>query len=719
MLLIDYAALGALVLSIGAWFATALRVRLPLVAVSALLAIAFATQGVIIGRWQLVVALLLGTMLLLAAAVALWRKRGAAPRRPWVSGILLTVLLLLALLLPWLHPAPPLPVPDGPYAVGVRDFALADEARLGVLAAGDDEARTLLLRVWYPAADTDGHVRRPYFTAAEAETTAVDTGALIGMPFYFTYLGLVQTNSYVDAPLIDGAGPLPVVIYSHGYTSFAGQNTALMETLASHGYLVFSVQHSHDSASAVLPDGRVIAMDPALVASFSERAADQAENGVSEVMVQAFTGVSYAERRTGHIANRESMRAEGERIATLSAPVWLEDRRFVLDALAAGAVPAQVRDLVQAGDFERTGQMGMSFGGSTTGGFCLSDRRCAAGVNLDGGDYHTPMGTQQPVPFLMFYSDIDRVLEQFGAQPGTRGHGFNDFFYERHELIGLNPDITRLRVRDVMHLGVSDFTLFLRNPLRGLLLGPIDADAMIAIQNDFVLAFFDRYLRGRDSGFPAAQFAQHDRWVEPDSVDGLREWWLAEHPEDRTVQVLFETDFGEVEMAIYPERAPVSAQNFLRYVEAGHYDGASFYRSTRKAGTSSITVLQGGLLAETMAGDGSDYAEPVRPLPPIPHETTTETGIPNERGTLAYARLDPGTAGSEIFFNLEDNPVLDHGVTAEGRDGYGYATFGRVLRGMRVLEAIAAEPTDGQAGMERLRGQILREPVIIRRASLR
>ncbi|MEM8767519.1 MAG: hypothetical protein AAGE43_08760, partial [Pseudomonadota bacterium] len=534
MLLVDYAALGALVVSIWIWLAPGLRLRLPLMAVSALLAMAFATQGILSGRWQLVVALLLGVILLLAALMALLRGRPAAPRRPWISGALLSLFLLLALLLPWLHPAPPLPAPDGPYAVGVRDFALEDDARPGVFAASEDEPRTLLVRVWYPAASTDGYQTRPYFTAKEAETTAVDTGALLGLPFYFTYLELVQTNSYVDAPLIDVSEPLPVVIYSHGYTSFAGQNTALMETLASHGYLVFSVQHSYDSASAVLPDGRVIPMDPELVASFAERA----EEGVSEVMAQAFGGASYAARRAGHIANREAMRAEGERIATLSAPVWLEDRRFVLDALAAREVPDSVLELVRAGDFDETGQMGMSFGGSTTGGFCLADRRCAAGINLDGGDYHTPMGTQQPVPFLMFYSDIDRVLEQFGAEPGTRGFGFNDFFYERHELAGLNPDITRLRVRNVMHLGVSDFTLFLRNPLRGLLLGSIDADAMIAIQNDFVLAFFDRYLRGRDSGFPETQFAQYEGWVEPDSASGVRDWWLAEHPRERTVQVL-------------------------------------------------------------------------------------------------------------------------------------------------------------------------------------
>ncbi|MEM7218000.1 MAG: peptidylprolyl isomerase [Pseudomonadota bacterium] len=182
-------------------------------------------------------------------------------------------------------------------------------------------------------------------------------------------------------------------------------------------------------------------------------------------------------------------------------------------------------------------------------------------------------------------------------------------------------------------------------------------------------------------------------------------------------RVLLETERGEIEIEIYPTRAPQSAMNFLAYVEQGHYEGATLYRVTRRGvGGSSISVVQGGLLAETMAGDGSEYEEPDRPLPPIEHEPTTLTGIPNERGTIAYARLAPGTAGSEFFFNIEDNRVLDTGEGGPERDGFGYATFGRVLRGMDVLEAIQALPADGAAGIEMLRGQILREPVTIHSA---
>ena len=198
-------------------------------------------------------------------------------------------------------------------------------------------------------------------------------------------------------------------------------------------------------------------------------------------------------------------------------------------------------------------------------------------------------------------------------------------------------------------------------------------------------------------------------------MEPLRAWWLDAHPEDETVLVRFETSLGDVDVALYPDRAPVSAANFLAYVDAGHYENASFYRSVQPAGPHGYRVIQGGLLYSAMAGDGSEYAEPERLLPPIAHETTPDTGILNERGTLAYARLAPGSAGSEIFFNLADNASLDTGAGVPGRDDQGYATFGRVLRGIRFLEAVQTLPTDGETEMENLRGQILSEPVRIHR----
>src|SRR5690606_37753809 len=147
-----------------------------------------------------------------------------------------------------LFPVNPLPKPSGQYAVGVRAFEISDASRLGVFLAKPDEPRRLLVRVWYPAQDVSGLKPAPYFTEAETTSTARSLGGMVGFPEFFTYVSHVTTNSYPDAPLLEGATNLPTVFYSHGYTSFLQQNTVLMEELASHGYVVFSVQHTYDSS---------------------------------------------------------------------------------------------------------------------------------------------------------------------------------------------------------------------------------------------------------------------------------------------------------------------------------------------------------------------------------------------------------------------------------------------------------------------------------------
>ncbi len=720
MLLVDLIALAGVLVGVAAWWQRQSARWQQWLIPAAVVGLVAAVAGVLDSRWQLVPLGLISLVLLSSGLVRRYRAGRKYVGLPWLTGSLLTVGGLAAAFLLYLYPVTDLPAPSGPHAVGVTNFLLTDESRPGLLAAAADEPRRLLVRAWYPAGAVDGMSARPYFTDAEAQTTATGLGLLAGAPYYFGYLKHVRTNSYEDAPLIRAQEKLPVIFYSHGYTSFAGQNTVLMEALASHGYIVYAIQHTYDSSPVLFPDGSVAPMDQTLVAEIQAEQAGESNDGFAE----AFIAPGLDERYQGFIANQRKSVAEGSRIATVSADIWLQDRRFVHDALEAGNVPEGVAVLAAAGDLSRTGEMGMSFGGSTSGAVCMTDSRCVAGVNLDGGDYHLqPWLKNMPVPFLMFYSDYVRLYESLlaeqgaeqGAGQGGEARGFNDFSYERPELAGLRDDVVRLTVKDVLHLGISDFNLFMRNPIRAAMLGLIDGTLIVQIQNDFVRAFFDTHLRGLDAGFPDEQFEMHAAAVERDSVADVRAWWLAAHPEDETVLIRFETSLGDVEVALYPARAPVSVANFLAYVDAGHYENASFYRSLEPAGPYGYGVVQGGLLQAAMVGDGAEYAEPERLLPPIAHETTDQTGIPNERGTLAYARLAPGSAGSEFFFNLTDNAVLDTGAEVPGRDGQGYATFGRVLKGMRVLETIQTLPTDGPTDMERLRGQILRAPVRIHR----
>jgi peptidyl-prolyl cis-trans isomerase A (cyclophilin A) len=166
-------------------------------------------------------------------------------------------------------------------------------------------------------------------------------------------------------------------------------------------------------------------------------------------------------------------------------------------------------------------------------------------------------------------------------------------------------------------------------------------------------------------------------------------------------RVVMTTGLGDIEIEVYPDRAPITAGNFLAYVDKGLWKGASFYRVVRPDNdrTPAITVIQGGLARD----DG--------PLPPIVHETTAKTGLRHTDGVLSMARGAPGTAASEFFISVGDNPSLDFGG-ARNPDGQGFATFGKVVRGMDVVRKIGAL-RDPVAKTEFMPGQELAHPVAI------
>jgi len=166
-------------------------------------------------------------------------------------------------------------------------------------------------------------------------------------------------------------------------------------------------------------------------------------------------------------------------------------------------------------------------------------------------------------------------------------------------------------------------------------------------------------------------------------------------------RVTLETGAGTIVVELEPERAPVTTANFLRYVDERLFGGATFYRVVREDNQPDnpvkIGVIQGGL----------GFDDGPRPLPEIEHETTAKSGLRHLDGTLSMARATPGTASSEIFICVGDQPELDFGGR-RNPDGQGFAAFGRVVEGMDVVRAIQRLPADGQ---------MLREPVPITRVA--
>jgi peptidyl-prolyl cis-trans isomerase A (cyclophilin A) len=146
--------------------------------------------------------------------------------------------------------------------------------------------------------------------------------------------------------------------------------------------------------------------------------------------------------------------------------------------------------------------------------------------------------------------------------------------------------------------------------------------------------------------------------------------------------IIIQTSAGDIEVKLYPDKAPLTVKAFLSYVDSGFYENSSFYRVLSKdnqpMGSSAAELIQGGLYKTDKNRDH---------LPGIPHEPTSKTGIKHEHGTISLARLEPGTATTEFFICIGDNPGFNEGGKSNP-DKMGYAAFGKVVKGLDVVMRI-------------------------------
>lgn len=157
--------------------------------------------------------------------------------------------------------------------------------------------------------------------------------------------------------------------------------------------------------------------------------------------------------------------------------------------------------------------------------------------------------------------------------------------------------------------------------------------------------------------------------------------------ESEPIKCIINTEIGEISLELYPDKAPITVANFLRYVEAKKFDKTTFFRVTTPENEAEreikIEVIQGGVSSRE-----NSFA-------PIPLETTQQTGLNHEDGTISMARSEPDTATGSFFICIGDQPSLDF----EGKrnpDGQGFAAFGKVISGMEVVKKIQHMDNKGQ-----------------------
>lgn len=319
-------------------------------------------------RIQMIPLYILAALVLVSRFPAILGHEGTV-RRGWgvlVNGLSALALILCIVLAGWLLPVVELPTPTGPYAVGIVDRELVDEAR----------GRRLMVSIWYPA--TEGGTPAPLTRHPDEVTTAL--GNLSSLPgVLFQHLRYFTLAASERVPLLTDGVPFPVLVFSHGMVGLRLQSSPMLQELASWGYVVVALDHTDAAAVTVFPSGEARFYN---LESFGITAAD----------------------------GEPDKPLMDERVF----PVWVADQRFVYDALETWAL----NDPLLAGklDLTRIGSFGHSFGGATALEVCRVDTRCRAAVNLDGGLYGGIVTEAAASPLLLMSSASSSQLPSAMAE---------------------------------------------------------------------------------------------------------------------------------------------------------------------------------------------------------------------------------------------------------------------------------------------------------------
>jgi predicted dienelactone hydrolase len=396
-------------------------------------------------RWQMVPLYILAPALAVVALASL--RRAWDPR----AAVALPILALVgvATALPALLPIPAIPDPDGPHRVGTRTFELIDTSRRE-LYSEKDEPRRFVVQVWYPAARGTAVGRVPWLR--HAKTVAPAIASLLKLPsFFLDHLALAKIPATDDAGIDRTGGPLPLLLFSHGWEGFAAQNTGQFLQLASHGYVVAALQHPYGAVATVFADGSVAPYNDAILPE--------------------------------DVPNDPAWEVAGP----VAADQWVGDLRFALDFMAARNAEA-AGPFSAALDLGRVGVFGHSFGGGASIQFAAKEPRCRAvfaedpflrGVASDVLDG----GLAQPSLFLF--------SEQYTADAASPNNAL--FARFRPHATG---SLGTFFIRGTGHFDFSDLPRL--SPLAHQLglKGPIRAARMAAILDDYLASFFGATLQG-------------------------------------------------------------------------------------------------------------------------------------------------------------------------------------------------------------------------------
>jgi dienelactone hydrolase len=293
--------------------------------------------------------------------------------------------------------------------------------------------------------------------------------------FWYAHLNRVRTNSY-DAGISPAMDPYPVVIYSHAFIGLPTENTILMEELASQGYIVFSIGHSYETIVSVFPEGEVVGTDYEYIFEVYDDNYEQEAQLYEDYDQAASLEEKMEIIRKIAVVDESSNAMISARIADA---ILLMDELEILNS--SNGIFAGMLDL------DNVGIMGYSLGGSTAINASISDRRFKAAINIDGWPYGEPLVSDKVMtqPFLL----INNAAEYNGEV---------EILARDMQLARTAGDAYSLTIEETEHTNFWDFPMFFKIYKYLGYWGPIDALRLAEIENAYVTAFFDQYLKGED-----------------------------------------------------------------------------------------------------------------------------------------------------------------------------------------------------------------------------
>ena len=366
-------------------------------------------------------------------------------------------------------PANPLPPLEGPYPVGTREYFWVDEKSPELYTSDPADKRHLMVQVWYPAEADPGAELAPYITNPREFGDRKEYKSVVH----------VKTRSVLDAPLSKKERRYPVLIYNHGGGWARFTSSFQTEALASHGYIVFSIDHTGFSLTSVFPDGYKFVNDALKMPEPTGNARNDIVASWKYLDGQPFS-------------------------------LWVRDIVFVLDQVQKlNETPGEIfRGKL---DLKKIGSLGWSFGGAASVQAAKDDRRIRAVVDCDGQLFGNVRETGIDVPVMLMHGEMETPPpDQIDPQVFQ---GLIDELKatEAQFLAKSRGDRYELTIRGARHGHFSDLVVFYPQSPKD-----IPARRGHEIINAYSLAFFDKHLKGTGgelleripSPYPEVDFAK-------------------------------------------------------------------------------------------------------------------------------------------------------------------------------------------------------------------